>query len=77
MKDQAVVRPMSARQRDVMRVIVRFYVATGEPPTLRYLSRQLGIRLQAVQDHVQALYEKGWLTTPSPAGLRCDHDVAA
>lgn len=68
---------MSARQRDVMRVIVRVYVATGETPSLRYLSRHLGIRLQAVQDHVRALYEKGWLTSPSPDGLRCGHDVAA
>jgi hypothetical protein len=68
-----VVRPMSARQRDVMRFIVRYYVLVGEPPPMRCISRRMGIRLSAVQQHLLALHEKGWLTTPTPDGLRCVH----
>lgn len=77
MDEPAVVRPMSARQRDVFRLIVRCYVATGETPSQRQISRRLGIHLKTVQEHLQALCDKGWLTSPNPDGLRCDHDVAA
>lgn len=66
--------PLSPRQAEVLRVICRFYEATGEPPSERYLSRRLGVHLTVVQGHLAVLYRKGWLATPTPAGLRCTHE---
>jgi predicted ArsR family transcriptional regulator len=68
-----VVTPLAARQRDVLRLIARYTEATGEPPSASYLGRRLGISHQAVQDHLDALHAKGWITSRTPAGLRCPH----
>ena len=65
--------PLSPRQAEVLRVIVRFYEATGEHPSERYLSRRLGVHLTVIQGHVAALFKKGYLATPTPGGLRCLH----
>ena len=65
--------PLSPRQAEVLRVIARFYEATGEHPSERYLSRRLGLHLTVIQGHLAVLYRKGWLATPTPAGLRCTH----
>ncbi len=67
------VAPLSPRQAEVLRVIARFYEATGEPPSERYLARRLDCCLATVQAHVHALYRKGWLKCPHPSGLRCPH----
>jgi Mn-dependent DtxR family transcriptional regulator len=66
-----VVKPLTSRQRDVLRVIVRFTESTGEAPSARYVARRLGLHLTTVQEHLQAMHEKGWLSSPSPAGIRC------
>ena len=65
--------PLSPRQAEVLRVIARFYEATGEHPSERYLARRLGLHLTVIQGHLAVLYRKGWLETPTPAGLRCTH----
>jgi len=70
---QAAVVPLAVRQRDVLRLIMRFYEATGEPPTVEYLARRLEIHRKTVQQHLDALFLKGWLCDPSPRGLRCTH----
>lgn len=67
------VMPLSRRQRDVLRVIVRFYEVTGEPPSVEYVGRRLGIHHSVAQAHIDALFRKGWLTTPTAAGVRCLH----
>lgn len=67
------VKPLAARQRDVLVLIARFREATGEPPTVEYLARRLGIAPNTVREHLAALHRKGWLTSPSPGGLRCPH----
>lgn len=65
--------PLAARQRDVLMLIQRFAEATGEIPTVEYLARRLAIHRKTVQQHLDALYAKGWLRVPSPAGIRCTH----
>lgn len=68
-----VVAPLAARQRDVLRLIQRHFETTGEPPTVEYLARRLSLHRKTVQEHLDALFLKGWLRSPSPAGLRCTH----
>jgi Mn-dependent DtxR family transcriptional regulator len=69
-----VARPLSARQRDVLRVIVRFKRATGVAPSLRYIANRLGLHFMTVQEYIEALYAKGWLETPTTSGNRCLHE---
>lgn len=68
------VRPLTARQREVLRVIVQFYRREGEAPSVCFIARRLGLHHSAVQDHIARLYSKGWLGSPTPAGLRCPHE---
>jgi SOS-response transcriptional repressor LexA len=65
------------KQREVLRLIVRVTVALGEPPSQRSIARRLGINLFALQHHLEALYQKGWLKNPTPGGLRCTHEPHA
>lgn len=65
--------PLTGRQLEVLRVLVRFREATGEPPSVLYVARRLSLSRAAVREHLVALARKGWLTTPVPAGLRCSH----
>jgi SOS-response transcriptional repressor LexA len=71
--DGQVVQPLTARQREVLRVIQQIFDALGEPPSVRYLGRRFGMDHRAVQCHLDALYRKGWLRAPSPGGIRCLH----
>lgn len=68
-----VVKPLAVRQRDVLRLIARYHVANDEFPSVRWLAQRLGLHHSTVQDHLTALFRKGWLTSPSPEGLRCPH----
>jgi SOS-response transcriptional repressor LexA len=67
------VEPLTERQRAVLACIARVYEATGEPPSIRYISRRLSLHLSTVQEHLEALHRKGWLRSPGPSGLRCTH----
>lgn len=69
------VVPLATRQRDVLRLIARHVEATGEPPTVEYLGRRLGVHRKTIQQHLDALFAKGWLASPSPAGLHCTHET--
>jgi len=73
MAEDVVVRPLTARQRDVLREIVRYYRAIGVAPSQYFVARRLGMSRPRVQQQLTALYEKGWLLTPSTSGLRCVH----
>ena len=68
-----VSRPLTVRQREILRVIVKYRDVVGEPPPERYLARRFGLHLTTIQGHLDALYRRGWLATPSPSGLRCLH----
>jgi Mn-dependent DtxR family transcriptional regulator len=72
--DLPAVRPLADRQRDVLNTIVRFFVHTGEHPSVCYVARRLGIHHKTVQQHIEALYRKGYLSSPSPQGMRCPHE---
>jgi predicted ArsR family transcriptional regulator len=67
------VKPLAARQRDVFQLLARITEALKEPPTVEYLARQLKVHRKTVQQHLDALFAKGWLSSPTPAGLRCTH----
>jgi len=67
------VMPLTARQRDVLAIIVKFYEATAEPPSVLYVARRLSLSRAAVREHLEALYRKGWLRIPAPSGIQCFH----
>jgi hypothetical protein len=67
------VLPLTARQAETLRVIAAFREATGEFPSQRYLARRLCVDLTVIQARLMGLYRRGWLETPTPAGLRCTH----
>jgi DNA-binding MarR family transcriptional regulator len=75
--ERGEVAPLAAQQRAVLVLITRYYQATGETPSMRYLARRLDLHLKTVQQHLDALYRKGWLRSPDPGGLHCPHTPAA
>lgn len=68
-----VAQPLTSRQREILRVIQQVYAVLGEPPSVRYLGRRFAMTHHAVQEHLDALYRKGWLRLACPAGVRCLH----
>lgn len=72
-----VLQKLSARQREVLRELLRFYAANGEPPSLRFVARRLGIHHSVVQEHLEALHRKGWLRAPTTDGVQCAHELEA
>lgn len=70
---QHVVAPLTARQRDVLRVIIAFREATGEAPSVRYIARRLSLHHSVVEEHLRGAFLRGWLLSPTPSGLRCLH----
>lgn len=76
MTDEHAVRPMTRRQRDVYALLVQFRRATGESPSVAYLARRLRLHHSVVQQHLDGLFRRGWLLSPTPDGLRCLHDEA-
>lgn len=67
------VDPLTDRQRAVLVLISGYYRQFGEPPSIRFVARQLSLHPKTVQEHLDALCRKGWLRSPGPAGLRCTH----
>lgn len=67
------VLPLTAKQDRILRYIQAVTENQGEPPSARCIARQFEVDMGTVRDHLLALYRKGWLITPSPAGLRCAH----
>jgi len=68
-----IARPLSARQREILRFIIGFYRREGETPSVCFIARRLHLHHSAVQEHLAYLYRKGWLKIPAPEGLRCTH----
>jgi SOS-response transcriptional repressor LexA len=71
--DEHRALPLTARQREVLLVLIRFREATGEAPSVMYVARRLALSRAAIREHLVALARKGWLMTPMPTGLRCLH----
>lgn len=70
---RGAVLPLTARQAETLRLIAAFRAATGEFPSQRYLARRLAVDLTVIQARLLGLYRRGWLESPTPAGLRCTH----
>jgi SOS-response transcriptional repressor LexA len=69
--------PLTKRQRAILSYITAVHRAQGRAPSARVIAWRFHVSLQTVQDHLQALYRKGWLRTPTPDGLFCDHSPSA
>ena len=67
------VLPLTEKQGRILRYIQAVTEKQGEPPSARCISRHFDVGLETIRDHLTALYRKGWLATPSPAGVRCTH----
>lgn len=65
--------PLTPRQRTILSYIAAVQKVQGRPPSARVVAWRFNLRLQAVQDHLQALHRKGWLRTPTTDGLFCSH----
>lgn len=59
------VKPLTRRQRAVLTIITQYYAAAGEGCSVRYIARRLRIHHSTVQEHIDALYRKGWIMMPS------------
>lgn len=56
--------PLTTRERTVLEILRKFYSATGEAASMRYLSRRLHLHHKTIQQHMAALRDKGWLRPP-------------
>lgn len=65
------MRPLSARQTEVLETIQRFAEGHGHMPSVREIAALLGRAASTVQQHLDALVAKGWLERDGSAhGLR-------
>lgn len=64
---------LTPRQREVLgqvRELVREHKARlGEPPSLALLARAMKLDRKTLREHLQVLYEKGEIKTPTPDGV--------
>lgn len=58
----AGLMPPTDRQREVLAWVERFMQQEGMPPTRRDIGHGLGIRVNAVQEHLTALERKGFIS---------------
>lgn len=54
---------LAPRQREVLDIIVRYYRTTAEPCPSTYIARRTGRHPSTIQEHLNALHQKGWLVT--------------
>jgi DNA-binding MarR family transcriptional regulator len=64
-------KPLTSLQQDLYDQIARYNRVTGEPCPASHLARRFDRDHSTIQDHISALYRKGWLHGPnSPAKAR-------
>lgn len=64
-----VTRALTDRQRLLLSVMAQYWIATGEPCSMRYLARRLHLSKSTVHEHIRALHKKGYLAAPCvPSG---------
>jgi predicted ArsR family transcriptional regulator len=71
---RATDRP-TTQQRKVLLIIERYVDATGEACPASVIARKLQLHHSTVQEHLRALFTKGWLRTPN-APARPHQDMA-
>jgi DNA-binding MarR family transcriptional regulator len=73
-RDRGTPGPLSTlttKQRQLLEAIDGYCQATGEPCSANYLARRFAIHHTTIREHIEALYRRGWLTTPrSPVYIR-------
>ncbi|MER3413817.1 MAG: hypothetical protein C4340_07665 [Armatimonadota bacterium] len=63
-------KPLTERQAKVLRYVAEYTKTHGFPPTVREISRHLGVRsTRATITHLEALEKKGYISRTS--GVRC------
>lgn len=69
--DPADLGPLTERQAEVLREIIKFRDINGDSPTFRELMPLIGVASpNGAKIHIDALLKKGWLTTLSAGGSR-------
>jgi repressor LexA len=63
--DTTAPKPLTARQREVVRLVRRHVAKHGFPPTLRELASELDIAPSAIAGHLAAAERKGVLRRAS------------
>lgn len=63
---------LTNRQREALTICQQYFASTGEPCSVRYLSRRMKIHHTTVRDHLAALCRKGWLPTATTHPRRAD-----
>lgn len=54
-------KPLSKKQHQIYRLLIRFHEKSGVLPNLSELSRELSIHYTTLRQHLQALADKGYL----------------
>jgi len=61
-KQKPVLEVLTARQKEILDIIAKHLAKEGLPPSIREICRDSGIAsLNGANDHLKALYRKGWL----------------
>jgi DNA-binding NarL/FixJ family response regulator len=63
------LQTLSTRQRTVLTFIERYVEATGEACPASIIARKLALHHSTVQEHLRALFQKGWLRTPNAPAM--------
>jgi hypothetical protein len=66
------VRGLTAKQAEVLAMIVRCHAATGEGASISWLARRFGTTREGMRSHVVALYRKGRLRSPATPVMPCE-----
>lgn len=69
--DAMPVHTLTTRQRAVLEAAEAYQRATGEHCSVSVVARRLRVHHSTIQEHISALYRKGWLSSPhAPIALR-------
>jgi len=55
------ISPLTDRQAEVLEIIRESLTDRGYPPTIREISRRLGVHISATVGHLEALAKKGYI----------------
>lgn len=61
----APLHTLTTKQRTLLEFIRAYHETTGEPCPGSMLARRLSVHHSTIQEHLSALWRKGWLLTPN------------
>lgn len=64
-RDIVAIRLLTTKQRVILEAVEAFQRATGEACPVSLVARRLRVHHSTIQEHLTALYRKGWLRTPN------------